>query len=340
MATPSSTNRPTPEHIFNTLFAYQQTYALRAAIDLDIFSAIAGGATGIASLAEKTGAAERGLQALCNYLVPLGFLTKQGAHYGLTQESAIFLNKQSPAYMGSISQFFTNDHMVGTFAKLTEAVKKGGTAAAEGHNQAPNDEMWVTFARTMAPSTGPAAAFIVELTGMSQGKTCKVLDVAAGHGMYGITLARKNPNAQVTALDWPNVLEVAKENAQVAGVGERFKTVSGNAFEAEMGSGYDYVLLTNIFHHFDPLTCEKLMKRVHAALKPGGQAITVEFVPNDDRVSPVMPAMFSLVMLATTDAGDAYTMAEYEKMFRNAGFAKTTLHQIPDMPSQVLVSEK
>jgi hypothetical protein len=81
------------------------------------------------------------------------------------------------------------------------------------------------------------------------------------------------------------------------------------------------------------------MKRVHAALKPGGQAITVEFVPNDDRVSPMMPAMFSLVMLATTDSGDAYTLAEYEKMFRNAGFAKTTLHQIPDMPSQVLVSE-
>ena len=340
MATPSSTNRPTPEHIFNTLFAYQQTYALRAAIDLDIFSAIVGGATEITSLAEKTGAAERGLQALCNYLVPLGFLTKQGAHYGLSQESAIFLNKQSPAYMGSISQFFTNDHMVGNFAKLTEAVKKGGTAAAEGHNQAPNDEMWVTFARTMGPTTAPVAAFITELTGMSHGKTCKVLDIAAGHGMYGITLARKNPNAQVTALDWPNVLEVAKENAQLAGVGERFKTVSGNAFEAEMGSGYDYVLLTNIFHHFDPPTCEKLMKRVHAALKPGGQAITAEFVPNDDRVSPVMPAMFSLVMLATTDAGDAYTLPEYEKMFRNAGFAKTTLHQVPDMPSQVLVSEK
>src|SRR6202035_4297603 len=125
MATLSSTNRPTPEHIFNTLFAYQQTYALRAGIDLDIFSAIAGGATEIASLATKTGAAERGLQALCNYLAALGFLTKQGTNYGLSQDSAIFLNKRSSAYMGSISDFFTNDHIVGNFAKLTEAVKKG-----------------------------------------------------------------------------------------------------------------------------------------------------------------------------------------------------------------------
>jgi hypothetical protein len=82
------------------------------------------------------------------------------------------------------------------------------------------------------------------------------------------------------------------------------------------------------------------MKRVHAALKPGGQAITLEFVPNEDRISPPMQAMFSLLMLATTDSGDAYTLAEYEKMFHNAGFTKTTLHQIPDMPQQALVSEK
>src|ERR1700730_4293821 len=340
MATPSSTNRPTPEHIFNTLNAYQQTFALRAAIELDIFSAIAEGATDAASLAKKTDAAERGIQSLCNYLTVLGFLTKQGGQYTLTQESSIFLNRRSPACMGSISKFLTNDYMLGLFSKLTDAVKKGGTVAAQGNNQQPNDEMWVSFAHSMAPITVPAATFISQLTGMPQAKACRVLDIAAGHGMYGISMARKNPNAQVTALDWPNVLEVAKENAQAAGVGERFKTVSGNAFEAEMGSGYDYVLLTNIFHHFDALTCEKLMKRVHAALKPGGQAITVEFVPNDDRVSPVMPAMFSLVMLATTDAADAYTLPEYEKMFRNAGFANTTLHQIPDMPSQVLVSEK
>ena len=289
MATPSSTNRPTPEHIFNTLIAYQQTYALRAAIELDIFSAIADGATELASLAKKTGSVERGIQSLCNYLTVLGFLTKQGEQYALSQESSIFLNRRSPAYMGSISTFLTNDHMVGLFGKLTDAVKKGGTVAAQGNNQQPNDEMWVTFAQSMAPITVPAATFIAQLTSMPQAKTCQVLDIAAGHGMYGITMARKNPNAQITALDWPNVLEVAKENAKSAGVGERFKTKGGSAFETDLGTGYDYVLLTNIFHHFDQPTCEKLMKRVHAALKPGGQAITLEFVPNDDRVSPMTP---------------------------------------------------
>jgi 2-polyprenyl-3-methyl-5-hydroxy-6-metoxy-1,4-benzoquinol methylase len=313
---------------------------LRAAIELDIFSAIADGANDVPSIAKKTGAAERGIQSLCNYLTVLGFLTKHDGHYALTQESSIFLNKRSPAYMGAISGFLANDVLMKKFSSLTEAVKKGGTAAEQGHNLEPNDDMWVTFARSMAPITMPAAAFITQLTGMPQGKACKILDIAAGHGMYGITMARQNPNAQITAVDWPNVMEVAKENANSAGVGHRFKLQPGSAFDANFGENNDYALLTNIFHHFDQRTCEKLMRRVHTALKPGGQAVTLEFVPNEDRVSPPTAAMFSLLMLGTTDSGDAYTFAEYEKMFRNAGFAKTTLHQIPDMPSQVLVSEK
>ncbi len=339
MATPTNNARPTPEHIFNTLNAYQQTRALRAAIELDVFSAIADGATDVASVAKKTGAAERGIRTLCNFLTIIGFLTKENGRYALTPESNIFLNKRSPAYMGSIATFLASDHLMNKFSSLTEAVKKGGSAASHGGNQEPNDEMWVTFARSMAPLTGPTAAFIAQLTGMPQGKPCQVLDIAAGHGMYGITMAKQNPNAQVTALDWPNVLAVANENAQSAGIGDRFKTRPGSAFDTDFGSGYDYILLTNIFHHFDQATCEKLMKRVHAALKPGGQAITLEFVPNEDRISPRTPAMFSMVMLGSTDSGDAYTLKEYEKMFSNAGFSKTTLHQVPDMPQQVLVSE-
>jgi len=107
-----------------------------------------------------------------------------------------------------------------------------------------------------------------------------------------------------------------------------------------MGTDYDYVLLTNIFHHFDEPTCEQLMRRVHAALKPGGKAITLEFVPNEDRVTPPTAAGFSLVMLASTDAGDAYTFSEYAKMLNNAGFAKSTEHPVPGMPQTVLISEK
>jgi ubiquinone/menaquinone biosynthesis C-methylase UbiE len=220
-------------------------------------------------------------------------------------------------------------------------VRKGSSVWTEGaDNTKPNDEFWVAFANSMAPLTVPAAEFICGLMCAEEGKPTKVLDIAAGHGMYGITVARKNPRAEVVALDWPNVLQVAKENAQKFGVADRFSVREGSAFETEMGNGYDYVLLTNILHHFDMATCEMLIKRVHAALKPSGKAITLEFVPNEDRVTPPTAAAFSLIMLANTDGGDAYTFSEYEKMFRGAGFAKSTLHAVPEMPQQVIVSEK
>jgi len=339
MAT-STSSKPTPERIFNTMIAFQETEALKAAIELDIFTGLADGVNTTASLAARTGASERGVRILCDFLTIREFLTKNDGKYALTQESAIFLNRHSPACLASMVDFLASPWSRKNFGGLTEAVRKGGTANVTGDHTKPHEEVWVNFARSMAPLTIPNAEFIAGLTGAAEGKPCKVLDIAAGHGMYGITVGKRNPIARIVAVDWPAVLEVAKENAAKFGIAERYATRPGSAFQVDLGEGYDFVLLTNIFHHFDTPTCEKLMRRVQAALKPGGKAITLEFVPNEDRVTPPMAAAFSLVMLAGTDAGDAYTFAEYEKMFGNAGFTKTTLHPVPDMPQQVLVSEK
>jgi len=340
MATASQGAKPTPERIFNTLTAFQQTEALKGAIELDIFTKIGEGANEAPALAKAIGASERGTRILADYMAIYGFLTKENGKYGLTQESAIFLDRRSPAYMGSMANFLAAESHRENFGHIAEAVRKGGAAGDHGNNFKPKDEFWVQFARSMAPLAVPGAEFIATLTGAAEGKPSKVLDIAAGHGMFGITLARRNPKAQVLQLDWPAVLEVAKQNAQKFGVADRISFRPGSAFETEYGEGYDYVLLTNILHHFDPPGCERMLRRVHAALKPGGKAITLEFVPNEDRVSPPTAAGFSLIMLASTDAGQAYTLSEYQKMFGNAGFAKTALHQVPDMPQQVLVSEK
>ena len=339
MAASTPTSKPSPERIFNTMIAFQETAALKAAIELDIFTAIAEGANTAASIAAKVGASQRGVRILCDYFTIKEFLTKTGDQYSLTQESAIFLNGHSPAYLATMINFLASPWSRRNFGALAEAVRKGGTASETGDHRKAHEEIWVNFARSMAPLTIASAEFIAGMTG-ARGQPCKVLDIAAGHGMYGITLAKRNPNAQIVAVDWPAVLEVAKENARKFGVADRHTSRPGSAFEVEFGEGYDFVLLTNIFHHFDTPTCEKLMRRVYAALKPGGKAITLEFVPNEDRITPPIPAAFSLVMLAGTDAGDAYTFAQYEKMFGNSGFAKTTLHPVPEMPQQVLVAEK
>ncbi len=340
MATPSQTGKPSPERIFSTLIAYQQSEALKAAINLDIFTKIGEGAEEAPALAKAIGASERGTRILADYMTVQGFLAKEGTHYKLTPESAIFLDKRSPAYMGAMAGFLGAPHHKSNFENLTEIVRKGTTIAGEGSNLEPHDEFWVAFARSMGGLATPSAQFIAGLIGSAEGKPVKVLDIAAGHGMFGLSIARMNPNAQIVALDWPNVLAVAEENAKKFGVADRWTKKAGSAFEAEYGEGYDYILLTNILHHFDHAGNVTLMKRVHAALKPGGKAVTLEFVPNPDRVSPPVPAAFSMVMLANTDSGDAYTFKELDKIFSEAGFSRTVAHPISEMPQTVLVSEK
>ncbi|HKW57123.1 MAG TPA: class I SAM-dependent methyltransferase [Candidatus Acidoferrum sp.] len=338
MATPSATNRANPERIFSLLSAFQQTAVLKTGIELDIFTAIGSEASTAAEIAKKSGASERGIRILCDNLTIMELLTKSDGRYSLTQESAIFLDRKSPTCLNSVIGFLSAQWHRKRIEDLTAVVRRGSSVAAEADNTRPQDEVWVSFAKSMVPLTIPAASFIAQLVGAAEGRPMKVLDIAAGHGNYGITIAKINRNAQIVAVDWPAVLAVALENAQAAGVSDRYTTRPGSAFETELGSGYDFVLLTNIFHHFDPPACEKLMRRVHGALQPNGKAVTLEFVPNEDRVTPPVPAAFSLNMLVGTEAGDAYTLSEYEKMFANAGFGKPTLQQVPNSPQQVMVT--
>lgn len=336
---PPQTGGPTPERIFQALTAYQMTAALKAAIELDVFTAIAEGATDAASLVARAGAAERGVRILCDYLTVVGFLTKTEGRYGLTPDSQVFLVRTSPAYVGGMSGFLTGPELIGAFQRLTESVRKGGTVLEGGGSMSPEHPMWEEFARGMAALQGPTAEFVVQTAEVADMERCKVLDIAASHGVFGITIARHNSRAEIYALDWANVLPFARENARAAGVAERFHEIPGDAFEVDFGEGYDLVLLMNFFHHFDPATCERLMRKVHAALAPGGRAVTQEFVPNEDRVSPPMAATFPLVMLGSTEAGDAYTFSEYERMFRNAGFTRSELREGPP-PAQIIVSWK
>ena len=332
--------QPSPQLFFEMINAHQRTEALKAAIELEVFTAIGEGNTTAPAIAKRCQTAERGMRILCDYLTIMGMLTKQGNEYALTLDSATFLDKRSPAYLGGTVGFFSTPELLEGFRNMTEAVRRGGTAIDNEGTVKPDNPVWVKFARAMAPMMMMPAQLIPKLVDPNPDRKLKVLDIAAGHGLFGIEFAKNNPQAEIHAVDWKAVLEVAKENAQKAGVADRYHTIEGSAFDVEFGSGYDLVLITNFLHHFDPPTNETLLRKVHAALADGGRAATLEFVPNDDRVSPPDSAGFSMVMLVGTPSGDAYTFAELERMFANAGFSRSTVHPLPPTIQQVVISEK
>ncbi|MGB5056386.1 MAG: class I SAM-dependent methyltransferase, partial [Nitrospirales bacterium] len=329
MTTMKSPEGPSPALFFQTVNGHMRTAALKSAIELELFSAIAEGHRTPKALATRCGGAERGLRMLGDYLTVGGFLTKQGEEYQLTPDSELFLTKTSAAYLGPTLNFMLSSPLVEGFKQLTGAVRKGGTVVGEKGTLAPEHPDWVTFARSMVPLMKGPAEWIAKWVKQEAPGTRKVLDVAAGHGMFGIEIARTIPEADITAQDWPNVLTVARENAQAAGITKRFHELPGSAFEVEFEKDYDVILLTNFLHHFDVPTCDAFLRKVHGSLKPGGSVITLEFIPNEDRISPAPMAEFCLIMLATTPAGDAYVFSEYDRMFRHAGFGESIMQDIP-----------
>ena len=264
--------QPSPALFFKTMNAHQETEALVSAIELDVFTAIDEGARDPKTIAAKCKASERGIRILCDYLTIIGFLSKQNDAYSLTPDTAMFLSRKSPANMSSAIGFLHSPALMEPSRRLTDAVRRGGTAVGEHGSMAPDHPMWVDFARSMAPMMTMPSQLMAQILGAENREPWKVLDIAAGHGMFGIMLARQNPNAEIYGQDWEHVLEVARQNAAKAGVSNRYHTIPGSAFDVDLGKDYDIVLLTNFLHHFNPETCIMLLKRLRAATKPGGKA--------------------------------------------------------------------
>ena len=335
-----ATQGPSPALFFDTISAYQRTEALRAAIELDLFSHVSAGRRTATELAEACRAAPRGVRILADYLTIVGFLRKHGDHYELSDDAKVFLDRASPAYVGGAARFMLAPELRESFQQLTAAVRRGGTAVSDEGTVSHDNPVWVDFAHAMAPLMHMPAQLLAGLVGGAAGRPLRVLDVAAGHGLFGIAIAEQYRQAHVTALDWPNVLAVAEENARRAGVADRYALRPGSAFDVDWGGPYDLVLLTNFLHHFDVATCERLAARAYAALAPGGRALTLDFIPEPDRVNPPATAGFALVMLATTARGDAYTFEELRGMFARAGFTRSEFHALPPTAQQAVVSSR
>ena len=333
----SAVSMPSAEIVLDTLFAYQRSAALKSAIELDVFTAIDAGDTTAQPLAARCQASERGIRILCDYLTTIGLLTKSDGAYGLTPESAAFLSQRSPAYLGTTARFLLRPELRQNLEQLTDAVRRGGVSPLGANTVSDENPIWVEFARSMGPLMVPAAHGIAQLVAETSGGL-KVLDIAAGHGLFGITIAQQNPQAEIVAVDWPSVLAVATEHARAAQVQERYRTVAGDAFKVEFPDGFDVALVTNFLHHFDPATCTSFLRKVHRALKPGGRVAVLEFVPNPDRVSPPIPARFSLGMLSGTPSGDAYTFAELKEQLEGAGFRNVSAHALPT-PQTILLAQ-
>lgn len=329
---------PDPALVWDLMTAHTKSTAVRAAVELKLFDALGNGNSTVAELASACGATERGTRILCDFLSILGLLIKTNDRYFHSPTSAAFLDEKSPTCIAKTVHFLNEPDLKLPYEHLSEIVRSGTTTLPGQGTVEPDNPVWVSFAHSMAPMMAPMAAPLGRAVLNGSGGPMRVLDIAAGHGLFGIEVARQNPEARIVAQDWAAVLEVARGNAEKAGVSARYELKPGNAFEVDFAGPYDVILLTNFLHHFDKPACTSLLKKCKANLAPGGRVVALEFVPNPDRVSPPGAASFALIMLATTAAGDAYTFPEYQQMFSEAGFVDTVLRDVVHSPHRIVMA--
>jgi SAM-dependent methyltransferase len=328
----------TPERILQFAWGYAPPLALEAAIRHRVFDVLDEGSKTIEEVVEATGASKRGLSAIMNLLVGLGFLAKADSHYALTPESSAFLVSTKSGYQGGLIRH-TSEHLLPNWLQLNAIVATGQPAIAV-NQQKDGDNFFEKFVVDIFPLSYPAACSLAGhlQLGTHEGNP-SVLDLGAGSGVWSIAQAQSANNVRVQVVDWPQVLNVTRAMTARFGVADQYTFTAGDLLEADYGTGHTLCTIGHILHSEGEARSRKLLSRVFAALKPGGTVAIQEFLVNADRTGPVGSLIFAVNMLVNTDVGNTYSFEEIAAWLAEAGFIDA--RELPGPgPSPVILATK
>jgi ubiquinone/menaquinone biosynthesis C-methylase UbiE len=171
-------------------------------------------------------------------------------------------------------------------------------------------------------------------------KGLRVLDIAGGSSIFGMTILSRDQSAEVTQLDWPNVNAVAKKLNRERGFEGKIRFIDGEFHTAMFEENYyDLVLASNFCRFESPAGNQKLFQKAYRALKPDGRLIVNDFLPNEERTGPTFALRFSVYTLTHTPEGECWTLSQYSEWLKAAGFTSIETHsEIPKtLPGTTLV---
>ena len=332
-------NQVTPERLMQFGFAYAPPLIIGAAVDNKVFDTLANGARTAQEVGKETGSSVRGLRAIMNALIGLELLQKdRQGKYSLTPESEAFLVRNKP---GTLAGFFTmaRTHIMPDWLQLSDAVRSG-TPAIALNQETRGPEFFSVLVENIIPmSYGSAQALASHLRVAEAKKEVRVLDIAAGSGIWGIALAQQSPQVHVTAQDWAQMIPTTKRITQKFGVGDRFDFIEGDVLEANFGRGYDIATLGHILHTEGEQRSRTLLKKTFDALESGGTVAIGEWLVNDERTEPAHGLMFGVNMFLHSERGDTFSFNEIKSWLEEAGFKNARTLEAPG-PSPLVLATK
>ncbi|HZT28484.1 MAG TPA: methyltransferase [Bryobacteraceae bacterium] len=311
---PPPTSARSFSELMDTMGSFEESRVLLTAVELDIFTAVASGATA-AQVAARVSANPRATETLLNALAALGALSKSGQTFRNTPDTARYLVAGSPDYRRPALMHTV--HMFRAWATLTDCVRAGTAVLRPGVDQ--QDQQWTeSFIAAMHSGAQRTAQHLVQVVGVAGVR--RLLDIGGGSGAYSIAFAKASPALHAEVLDLASVVPIARKHILEAGLADRISTRVGDLTVDDFGRDHDLILLSAICHMLDPEQNRDLFRRCYRALAPGGRIVIRDFILEPGKTAPKWVALFAINMLVSTKSGSTHTEAEYQSWLSGAGF--------------------
>ena len=335
-----------PGYIMQTATAFWASKVLLTAVELDLFSTLGEGAMTASELGQALELHPRGTYDFFDALVALKFLHRDGdgpdGRYKNTSETAAFLNRNSPGYIGGLPQML-NSRLFGFWNDLGTALKTGKPQSEVKHNGKPMfEELYSDGARLGEFLDAMTGFQAINFRGLAEkfdfSQYNSVTDVGGALALLSRTIASRHQHLMFNSFDLPEVAPHAQQQVDAAGMTDRITVVGGDFFKDELPRA-DIVTMGNILHDWNLQKKKVLIRKAYDALPEGGAFIAIENLIDDARRENAFGLLMSLNMLI--EFGDAfdYTGANFREWCGEAGFRRFEFIQLTG-PSSAAIAYK
>jgi len=323
------------DEVLKLMRSFQPTCVLAAAAELDIFTSLSGGSANSADLSARLGTDLRATTILLDALTSLGFLMKENDEYRVPPGVAEMLSESSPTNILPGVRHQANG--VRRWAQLARVVQTGGPAECPPSVRGPDGDL-ASFIGAMENYSAPVAEQVIDKLRPLGFR--HLLDIGAGPGTWTIALLRAVPNAIATVFDLPQVIPMARQRIEQAGLIKRVSFVGGDYLSDDLPAGADFIWLSAIAHQNSREQNAALFAKIHKALSPGGTLAVRDVVMDESRTGPQAGALFAINMLVATEHGNTYTFEEFRSDLAHAGFVNIELFYHDDAMNSLIRAQK
>ncbi len=328
-----------PARILETGFAFWSSKVLLSALEIDLFSELAQQSGSLQEVSLRLGLHARGAEDFFDALVAIGFLEREQGIYRNTPETACFLDRNQPSYIGGILEH-ANLQLYPVWGKLTSALKSGkpqneikDTDHDAFFELYENEEKLTRFMRAMSGCSRASNRCIARQFSWADYRT--FVDVGTAEGDLPVQIASVHPHLKGTGFDLVQVGPSFRQYVTANNLSERLSFIAGDFFSDPLPEA-DVILMGHILHDWDMEQKKVLLQKAFEALPIGGALVIYESIIDDQRQENAFGLLLSLSMLLETQGGFDFTGADCCRWMHEAGFQKTRVEHLQGADSMVV----